>query len=65
MVIPTETDSFVRTVALMNSILTHTEHAVKFTIVLSDFGEGGYQANHLKKWIDNSDLVRYPDISYS
>ena len=55
--IPTLVEDFAGTVAVMNSVLKHTKHKIKFTIVIyQDDDVDQVQVNHLKNWIEGSEL---------
>ena len=59
-IIPTSRRDFPGTVAVMNSVLKHTLHRVKFTIVLYHRNTGptsqNEDTNHLHKWIRGTQL---------
>ena len=58
-VIPTNKQSIPGTIAVMNSVLTHTQYRVKFTIVMytSDSADSpNVDKEHLEKWISSTHL---------
>ncbi|KAL5265494.1 hypothetical protein ACHWQZ_G006271 [Mnemiopsis leidyi] len=54
--IPTKVEEFAGTIAVMCSVLRHTKHKVKFTLVLFQTDQDPIHANHLKNWIAGTEL---------
>lgn len=58
--ISTNTEQFPGTVTVMNSVLKHSKHKVKFSIVLYQSDDDPLHATHLKNWLDGTQL-RFAD----